>query len=119
MIMNQTEKMAAPWTDHYLREENGARFITYRSGLAVYQERLSGGSLEPVGWRGNGIVPESILTWGSPRLNPGDFLKSAAFSIDADGICLDGMYDWAGLSHTEDGDRRHIQFRLNNPDETD
>ncbi len=60
----------------------------YRSGLAVYEERLIGGALVSCGYNAAGY-PMDLLSYYPTRLDHTDFHEPFAFNIEIDGQSID------------------------------
>lgn len=71
--------------------------ISYRSGLAAYQESLRGGQLVGRGWNGSGYTnPEP------ERFDPASHPAPQAFWLEVDGQLLRSHWQWSGFSQTEE-----------------
>ena len=71
--------------------------ISYRSGLAAYQESLRGGQLVGRGWNGSGYTnPEP------ERFDPSSHPAPQAFWLEVDGQLLRSHWQWSGFSQTEE-----------------
>ena len=71
--------------------------ISYRSGLAAYQESLSCGQLVGRGWNGSGYTnPEP------ERFDAGSHPAPQAFWVEVDGQLLRSHWEWSDFSQTEE-----------------
>ena len=71
--------------------------ISYRSGLAAYQESLSRGQLVGRGWNGSGYTnPEP------ERFDAGSHPAPQAFWVEVDGQLLRSHWEWSDFSQTEE-----------------
>ncbi|MCY4082632.1 MAG: alpha-galactosidase [Caldilineaceae bacterium] len=71
--------------------------ISYRSGLAAYQESLSRGQLVGRGWNGSGYTnPEP------ERFDTGSHPAPQAFWVEVDGQLLRSHWEWSDFSQTEE-----------------
>ncbi|MYH61216.1 MAG: alpha-galactosidase [Caldilineaceae bacterium SB0675_bin_29] len=71
--------------------------ISYRSGLASYQESLSRGQLVGRGWNGSGYTnPEP------ERFDTGSHPAPQAFWVEVDGQLLRSHWEWSDFSQTEE-----------------
>ncbi len=71
--------------------------ISYRSGLAAYQESLSRGQLVGRGWNGSGYTnPEP------ERIDAGSHPAPQAFWVEVDGQLLRSHWEWSDFSQTEE-----------------
>jgi len=77
--------------------------ITYRSGLAVYQESLISGDYVGRGWNGSGFTnPEA------ERVATAQHAMPQAFWVEADGQLLRSGWHWEG--HEQKRDERGLHF---------
>lgn len=73
--------------------------ISYRSGLAAYQESLSQGQLVGRGWNGSGYTnPEP------ERFDAASHPAPQAFWVEVDGQLLRSHWEWGDFSQTEEED---------------
>jgi len=71
--------------------------ISYRSGLAAYQESLSHGQLVGRGWNGSGYTnPEP------ERFDAGSHPAPQAFWVEVDGQLLRSHWEWSEFSQTDE-----------------
>ena len=71
--------------------------ISYRSGLAAYQESLSRGQLVGRGWNGSGYTnPEP------ERFDAGSHPAPQAFWVEVDGQLLRSHWEWSDFSQIEE-----------------
>lgn len=71
--------------------------ITYRTGLAVYEESLSKGRFVGRGWNGAGFV-----NFYAGRLDPDQHPAPQAFWLEIDGQLLAADWKWVGFETVED-----------------
>jgi alpha-galactosidase len=97
----------APWSDVILTE--GAEpVITYRSGLAVYEESLSRGNFVGRGWNAAGFV-----NFYDGRLNPAEHPMPQAFWLEMDGQLLTWDWEWGGLEELPAAEgQKHVVVSL-------
>ena len=82
--------------------------VSYRSGLAAYQESLSRGQLVGRGWNGSGYTnPES------ERFDVGSHPAPQAFWVEMDGQLLRSHWEWSDFSQaeTENGLKAVLELR--------
>ncbi|MYJ79567.1 MAG: hypothetical protein F4047_15780, partial [Caldilineaceae bacterium SB0670_bin_27] len=82
--------------------------VSYRSGLAAYQESLSRGQLVGRGWNGSGYTnPES------ERFDAGSHPAPQAFWVEMDGQLLRSHWEWSDFSQaeTENGLKAVLELR--------
>ncbi|MDE0462324.1 MAG: alpha-galactosidase [Caldilineaceae bacterium] len=82
--------------------------ISYRSGLAAYQESLSHGQLVGRGWNGSGYTnPES------ERFDAASHPAPQAFWVEVDGQLLRSHWEWGDFSQTkeENGLKAELELR--------
>ena len=66
--------------------------VTYRSGMVVYEESLTGGRFVGRGWNGAGLV-----NFYDGRVQPGNDEMTHAFRLEIDGQLLMSDWEWAGF----------------------
>ncbi len=69
-------------------QPGSAPVFCYRSGLTVYEETFSGGTLNASGWNAAGY-PLNVLTNFPSRLNPDLFIHPNSFRLEIDGEYCD------------------------------
>lgn len=79
------------WTD-CLVTDTPEPTITYRSGMVVYEESLTGGRFLGRGWNGAGLV-----NFYDGRLQPDATVDTHAFQLEIDGQLLASDWDWGGV----------------------
>jgi len=86
--------LTTDWSD-VLLTEGADPTITFRSGLAVYEESLMQGRLVGRGWNASGYV-----NYYDGRLNPAEHPTPQAFWLEMDGQLLAWDWEWQGLEET-------------------
>ncbi len=88
--------------DAKLIEEGKQKSVTYRTGLAVYEEGFIDGMYVSYGWNGAGYVPQVMTVPEVPRLNHRAFAEPSAFSLIIDGQLLHSHWEWDGYEQREE-----------------
>ncbi|MDE0200033.1 MAG: alpha-galactosidase, partial [Caldilineaceae bacterium] len=98
--------MSEPFTDIFLSNDPDPT-ISYRSGLAAYQESLSQGQFVGRGWNGSGYTnPEP------ERFDAGSHPAPQAFWVELDGQLLRSHWEWSDFSQTEEENRLKAVLEL-------
>ena len=88
--------MSEPFTDIFLSNDPDPT-ISYRSGLAAYQESLSRGQFVGRGWNGSGYTnPEP------ERFDAASHPAPQAFWVEVDGQLLRSHWEWSEFSQTDE-----------------
>ncbi len=77
--------------------DGGEPVVTYRSGLVVYEESLTGSRWLGRGWNGAGFV-----NFYDGRVPPATEELAHAFQLEVDGQLLNGDWAWGGLELRRD-----------------
>lgn len=88
-----------------------APVFCYRSGLTVYEEVFSAGTLNTAGWNASGY-PLNVLTNCSTRLNPDVFPEPNSFSLEIDGEYCDRRLEYVSFESKEEGNVTHAVVTL-------
>lgn len=86
--------------------------ISYRTGLAVYEEVFSGGQLMSLGWNGAGYMSTVITNPRPPRLEPDGYVEPQAFQLEMDGMSLGSHWRWDGYEITTEATGLQLVVRL-------
>jgi alpha-galactosidase len=86
-----TSKANTAWSDVTMIE-SPEPILTYRSGMVVYEESLTGGRFVGRGWNGAGLV-----NFYDGRVQPGNDEMTHAFRLEIDGQLLMSDWEWAGF----------------------
>ena len=100
--------MTETFTDIFLSNDPDPT-ISYRTGLAAYQESLSRGQLVGRGWNGSGYTnpePERF----DASLHP----APQAFWVEVDGQLLRSHWEWSDFSQSEEDDGLKAVLELRN-----
>jgi len=89
--MTADESMNVRFFDVHLSDD-AEHTITYRSGLVVYQESLTGGQFVGRGWNGSGATNTA-----PERLDPAAHPAPQSFWVELDGQLLRSHWEWSGL----------------------
>ncbi len=94
--MDNAQVQGPGWSD-VLVVEGAEPVVSYRAGLAVYEESLSAGRFVGRGWNGSGFV-----SFYDGRIDPGPEPTPQAFWLEIDGQLLDTDWGWGGIEVLED-----------------
>ncbi len=109
MIFNDTL-----FFDSYFTEENGDKYITYRSGMMVYEEGLVDGFFISTGYNGAGFVPQTTTRPAPERLKASSFANKNTFSLSFDGQTLYSHWKWVDYSTDTDDKGMVVTVKLEN-----
>ena len=100
--------MTETFTDIFLSNDPDPT-ISYRTGLAAYQESLSRGQLVGRGWNGSGYTnPEP------ERFDASSHPAPQAFWVEVDGQLLRSHWEWSDFSQSEEDDGLKAVLELRN-----
>ena len=88
--------------DAKLIDNGDKKSVTYRTGMAVYEEGFIDGMFVAYGWNGAGYVPQVATIPEVPRLNHKAFAEPSAFSLVIDGQLLHSHWEWVGYEQKEE-----------------
>jgi len=94
--MRSSEQSETGWAQVHCTDGDEPT-ITYRSGLAVYEESLIKGQFVGRGWNGSGFVG-----FYDGRLNPLEHPAPQAFWLEVDGQLLASDWEWGGYEEVVD-----------------
>ncbi len=106
--------MKKEFTDGYhgiYFQPGSAPVFCYRSGLTVYEETFSAGSLNASGWNTAGY-PLNVLTNCPSRLNPNTFIEPNSFRLEIDGEYCDRGLEYVSFNHIEEENKTHAVVTL-------
>ncbi len=83
----------------------------YRTGMTVYEEAFTGGSLVSMGWNAAGY-PLNVLTNCPSRLDPKNFAEPYAFNLEVNGASIDYDLKFIDFTSEKTGDHIHCVLTL-------
>ena len=100
------------FTDVVVKESEGQYTISYRTGMAVYEETLYGGQYMSLGWNAAGYLSSVITLHEIPCLKREKFAEPQAFQLEMDGQSLGSHWEWAGYEQNKDDAGLHVAIKL-------